>query len=61
MIDLSIGDDGIAVITWNMADRSMNVLNADSMAAFAETVTKVIDDESVKGVVITSAKNDFIA
>ncbi len=61
MIDLSIGDDGIAVITWNMADRSMNVLNADSMAAFAETVTKVIDDEAVKGVVITSAKNDFVA
>jgi len=61
MIDLSIGDDGIAVISWNMADRSMNVLNADSMAAFAETVTKAIDDESIKGVVITSAKNDFIA
>ena len=61
MIDLSIGDDGIAVITWNMADRSMNVLNADSMAAFADTVTKVIDDAGVKGVIITSAKDDFIA
>lgn len=61
MIDLSIGDDGIAVITWNMADRSMNVLNADSMAAFAETVTKVIEDDAVKGVIITSAKSDFIA
>jgi 3-hydroxyacyl-CoA dehydrogenase/enoyl-CoA hydratase/3-hydroxybutyryl-CoA epimerase len=61
MIDLSIGDEGIAVITWNMADRSMNVLNDASMAAFAETVTKVIEDDAVKGVIITSAKKDFIA
>ena len=61
MIDLDIGADGIAVITWNMAGRSMNVLNRDSVAAFAEAVAGAIEDESVKGVVVTSAKDGFLA
>jgi 3-hydroxyacyl-CoA dehydrogenase / enoyl-CoA hydratase / 3-hydroxybutyryl-CoA epimerase len=40
MIDYEVGADGIAVIAWNMADRSMNVLNDASVAAFAERVTR---------------------
>lgn len=61
MIDYSIDGDGIAAIVWNMADRPMNVMNGDSLAAFRETVYKAIQDKAVKGVIITSAKNDFVA
>jgi 3-hydroxyacyl-CoA dehydrogenase / enoyl-CoA hydratase / 3-hydroxybutyryl-CoA epimerase len=61
MIDYEVGADGIAVIAWNMADRSMNVLNDASVAAFAERVTAAIADAAVKGVVITSRKRDFLA
>jgi 3-hydroxyacyl-CoA dehydrogenase/enoyl-CoA hydratase/3-hydroxybutyryl-CoA epimerase len=61
MIDLDIGDDGIATITWNMTDKSMNVLDAASTAAFADAVNTVVEDEAVTGVIVTSAKRDFIA
>ncbi len=61
MIDYSVDSDGIAVISWNMPDRSMNVLNNDSIPAFAEAVKKATEDNAVKGAVITSGKPDFIA
>ena len=61
MIDYKVDADGIAVITWNMADRSMNVLNDQSIPAFAEQVYQAIGDAAVKGVIIASAKPDFIA
>ena len=61
MIDIDIAADGIATLTWNMADRSMNVLNDASMAAFGAAVAQVVADDAVTGVIVTSAKRDFIA
>ncbi|MCG8493126.1 MAG: 3-hydroxyacyl-CoA dehydrogenase NAD-binding domain-containing protein [Sneathiellales bacterium] len=61
MINYSVGDDGVAVIEWDMPGRSMNVLNNDSIPAFAEAIKKAAEDDAVKGAVITSGKPDFIA
>ncbi len=61
MIDYKLDDDGIATLTWNMADRTMNVLSEASIAAFSEAVMRAIGDGAVKGVIIASAKPDFIA
>ena len=61
MIDIDIAADGIATLTWNMADRSMNVLYDASMAAFGAAVAQVVADYAVTGVIVTSAKRDFIA
>ncbi|MBE7635381.1 3-hydroxyacyl-CoA dehydrogenase [Sneathiella sp. P13V-1] len=61
MINYSVDSDGIATISWDMPDRSMNVLNNGSIPAFKEAVEKAIADADVKGVIITSAKPDFIA
>lgn len=61
MIDYNVDGDGVASIVWNMADRPMNVMNGDSLAAFREAVYKAIGDKAVKGVIVTSAKNDFVA
>lgn len=61
MIDYTVDGDGVATITWNMTDRSMNVLNDGSIAAFKEAVTKAIADKAVKGVIVASAKPDFVA
>lgn len=61
MINYAIDSDGIATITWDMPGRSMNVLNNDSIPAFADAIQKSISDDAVKGVIITSAKPDFIA
>lgn len=56
---MKTGADGVAVITWDVADRSMNVM---SMAGFAELdalVGQALGDDGVKGVVITSGKDTF--
>jgi 3-hydroxyacyl-CoA dehydrogenase/enoyl-CoA hydratase/3-hydroxybutyryl-CoA epimerase len=61
MIDYSVDADGVAVIAWNMADRSMNVLNDASVARFDEAVADALKDPVVKGVIVTSNKRDFLA
>jgi 3-hydroxyacyl-CoA dehydrogenase / enoyl-CoA hydratase / 3-hydroxybutyryl-CoA epimerase len=61
MIEYEVDGDGIAVISWHMADRPMNVLNIASIAAFKENVDKALADDAVKGIVIASKKNDFVA
>jgi 3-hydroxyacyl-CoA dehydrogenase / enoyl-CoA hydratase / 3-hydroxybutyryl-CoA epimerase len=61
MIEYEVDGDGIAVISWHMADRSMNVLNIASIDAFRENVEKALGDDAVKGIVIASKKNDFVA
>ncbi len=59
MIELGI-DDGIATIIWNVADRPMNVLNDASIAAFESAVRKVIADQALKGVIISSSWPEFV-
>ena len=51
---------GIARITWDMPGRSVNVINHESKSAFATAVDKALNDDGVRGVVIESAKEDFI-
>ena len=55
------GEDGIAVITWDMPGRSMNVMNDASLGEFATAVEQALSDAETKGVIITSAKPAFIA
>jgi len=59
VIELGI-DDGIATIIWNVADRPMNVLNDASIAAFESRVRKVIADQALKGVIISSSRPEFV-
>jgi 3-hydroxyacyl-CoA dehydrogenase / enoyl-CoA hydratase / 3-hydroxybutyryl-CoA epimerase len=51
--------DGVAVITWDVKTKSMNVLTREAF----ETVDRLIDaalaDDTVKGIVITSGKESF--
>ena len=61
MIDYNVDSDGIATITWDMPNRSMNVLNEASMTAYAGALETAMKDEKVKGIIITSAKDSFIA
>jgi 3-hydroxyacyl-CoA dehydrogenase/enoyl-CoA hydratase/3-hydroxybutyryl-CoA epimerase len=61
MINYTIDGDGIATITWDMPGRSMNVLNEGSMTAYAEALEKALKDDKVKGIVLTSGKDSFIA
>src|SRR3569833_651473 len=54
-----IDADGIALATWDMPGRSMNVITPDVMRELAEIVEAVASDAAVKGCVITSGKDAF--
>ncbi|TPJ36280.1 3-hydroxyacyl-CoA dehydrogenase NAD-binding domain-containing protein [Mesorhizobium sp. B2-8-3] len=51
--------DGIALITWNMPVRSMNVFTEEVMRELNDIVDKVAGDAAIKGAVITSGKDSF--
>ena len=51
--------DGIALVTWDMPDRSMNVFTEEVMDELEKIVDAVAGDGSVKGAVITSGKDSF--
>ena len=51
--------DGIALVTWNMPGRSMNVIDAKVMEELESIVEKVAGDAAIKGAVITSGKDTF--
>ena len=52
-------DDGVATITWDMADRGMNVLTRQGIAELDAAVDRALADDAVSGVILTSAKPDF--
>ncbi len=56
-----IDGDGIALITWNMPGRSMNVIDAKVMEELAAIVERVAGEAGVKGAVLTSGKDAFCA
>jgi len=53
--------DGIALITWDMPGRSMNVIDGTVIEELSQLVEKVAADAAIKGAVITSAKAAFCA
>ena len=56
-----IDSDGIALVTWDMPGRSMNVIDAGVIEELAAIVEKVAADAAIKGAVVTSAKDAFCA
>ena len=53
--------DGIALVTWDIPGRSMNVLDETSVNELEEIVKQTTADANVKGVVITSGKEALSA
>ncbi|GJE55613.1 MULTISPECIES: 3-hydroxyacyl-CoA dehydrogenase NAD-binding domain-containing protein [Methylobacterium] len=51
--------DGIALATWDMPGRSMNVITMEVMDELERIVKAVADDAAIKGCVITSGKEAF--
>lgn len=51
--------DGIATLTWDMPERSMNVITPQVMEELNQVVDKVAGDEAIKGCVIVSGKESF--
>jgi 3-hydroxyacyl-CoA dehydrogenase/enoyl-CoA hydratase/3-hydroxybutyryl-CoA epimerase len=51
--------DGIALVTWDIPGKSMNVLDETTVTELAAIVDATTNDAAVKGVVITSGKEAF--
>src|SRR5262244_1692175 len=55
-------EDGVAVITFDQKDESVNTLSPETGAEFAGLLTRAAEDPAAKAVVFTSGKKDnFIA
>src|SRR2546430_1177587 len=53
--------DGIALVTWDIPGRSMNVLDETSINEIKAIVKQTTEDAAIKGVVLTSSKEAFCA
>jgi 3-hydroxyacyl-CoA dehydrogenase/enoyl-CoA hydratase/3-hydroxybutyryl-CoA epimerase len=53
--------DGIALVTWDIPGRSMNVLDTQTIEELGAIVDQTTADAAVKGVVVTSGKEAFSA
>ena len=51
--------DGIALVTWDMPDRSMNVFTLEVMDEIEKIIDQVVVDAGIKGAVFTSGKDSF--
>jgi 3-hydroxyacyl-CoA dehydrogenase / enoyl-CoA hydratase / 3-hydroxybutyryl-CoA epimerase len=56
---LEVDGDGIALVTWDMPGRSMNLIDAAMITELGVIVEKVASDAAIKGAVITSGKDTF--
>jgi 3-hydroxyacyl-CoA dehydrogenase/enoyl-CoA hydratase/3-hydroxybutyryl-CoA epimerase len=61
MIDYRVDGDGIAIVTWNVPGSPVNTLSDGATTAYVAAVDKALADPAVKGIVVTSAKKDFLA
>ncbi|MDG4649705.1 3-hydroxyacyl-CoA dehydrogenase NAD-binding domain-containing protein [Roseibacterium sp. SDUM158017] len=52
-------ENGVAVITWDVASKSMNVLTREAFGTIDTLIDEALADDAVKGIVITSGKDSF--
>src|SRR4029077_13790231 len=58
---LDIDAEGLALITWDMPERSMNVIDLAAIEDLSAIVEKIAGDAAIKGAVVTSGKDTFCA
>jgi 3-hydroxyacyl-CoA dehydrogenase/enoyl-CoA hydratase/3-hydroxybutyryl-CoA epimerase len=56
---IATDSDGIATVTWDMPDKSMNVIDLSVMDDLQAIVDRISTDDAVKGTIITSGKETF--
>lgn len=60
MINYNIKNN-VAILSWNIANQPMNVLNDESIPAFAAALQQAYNDPEVKGIIVTSERPEFVA
>jgi len=56
---LDVDADGIALVSWDMPGKSMNVIDVSVMEELEAVVEKISTDAAIKGAVVTSGKDTF--
>ncbi len=56
---LDVDADGIALVTWDMPGKTMNLIDVSTIVELSKIVEKVASDEAIKGAVIVSGKDTF--
>ena len=54
----SIDSDGVAIISWDVPNKTMNVMSLDGLNELDKHFDAALSDERVKGIVVTSGKRD---
>ena len=60
MIHYTKDTDGIAIISFDNSNSSVNVIDTDFLSDLEQNISAAIADQLVKGVIVTSAKKDFV-
>ncbi|WP_170329422.1 3-hydroxyacyl-CoA dehydrogenase NAD-binding domain-containing protein [Ruegeria arenilitoris] len=58
---LSKDADGVAFVTWDAQGKSMNVLTREAFQEVSQLIDQALNDEEIKGIVITSGKEGSFA
>lgn len=61
IIRYSVDADGIATLTIDYPGKTMNVIDGDFMGSLSAGIDRVVADPAVKGAILTSAKDAFVA
>ncbi|WP_116599365.1 3-hydroxyacyl-CoA dehydrogenase NAD-binding domain-containing protein [Primorskyibacter marinus] len=56
---MATDSDGVAVITWDVPEKSMNVMSLEGFDELDGLIDDALADDAVKGIVITSGKSTF--
>ena len=61
MTDFTMNKDaeGIATITWDVKEKSMNVMTLEAWGVLEGLVDDALEDDAVKGIILTSGKDSF--
>ena len=56
-----IGSDNIAIIKWDVPNKKLNVLTLEGIKEIEEIIDALLGIQDLKGVIISSNKDDFSA
>ena len=60
MITVKILESKIAVLTFDNPEKSVNAINNEFLIAFEKELEALVSNDSIKGIILASAKKDFI-
>lgn len=61
ILEYHVDEDGIAIIKLKMKDAPTNLFTMECIRTYIETANQALNDPSVKGIILTSGHNDFMA